>query len=115
MKSKRNGKKANTSQPKPTFHDGLKSKAEAKKALEQRDQIALHSYAEQLKARREQVLALDDFIFEVLARPAVKAMPKPGAAVVRTFITEKGMSLFTATRHFAEFKLVAYSGSANLN
>jgi hypothetical protein len=106
MKSKRNAKKAKASQPKPTFHDGLKSKAEAKKALENRDQIALDCYAEELKAKREQVLALDDFIFEVLARPAVKAMPKPGAAVVRTLITEKGMTLFTATRHWNEFRLV---------
>lgn len=59
-------------------------------------------------------LTLEGFIFEVLARPAVKALAKPGAAVVRT-ITEKGMNRFTATRHFAEFKLVAYSGTANLN
>jgi len=87
--AKKNGKKAKVSQRKPTFHSGLKSKADAKKALEARDQIALDRYDEELKAKREAVLALDDFIYEVLARPAIKAMPKPGAQVVRTLITEK--------------------------
>jgi hypothetical protein len=108
---KANGKKTST---KPTFHIELKSKAEAKKTLEQRDQMAIDRYADELKAKREQVLALDGFIFQVLARPAIKAMPKPGAAVVRALITEKGMTRFTAARHFAEFKLVAYTGTSNL-
>lgn len=104
--------KTSTKQQHPTFHSGLLTKPEAKKALEARDQIALDRYAEELKAKREEVLALDDFIFEVLARPAIKAMSKPGAAVVRTLITEKGMTPFTAARHFAEFKLVCYQGAA---
>lgn len=115
MKANKNTKKAKVSQPKPTFHDGLKSKTEAKKTLEQRDQIALDRYADELKAKREQVLALDDFIYEVLNRPAVKSMQKPGAHVVRALIQEKGMTMFTASRHFAEFKLVAYTGNANLS
>ena len=112
MKAKKSTKKAAAKQQQPTFHSGLLTKSEAKKALEARDQIALDRYADELKAKREQVLALDDFIFEVLARPAIKAMPKPGAAVVRTLITEKGMTPFTANRHFAEFKLVCYQGAA---
>lgn len=107
--AKQNGKKAKASQPKPTFQDGLKSKAEAKKALETRDALAVERYSDELEAKRFVVLALDDFIYEVLARPAIKAMPKPGAQVVRTLITEKGMTPFTANRHWNEFRLVCMS------
>ena len=113
--AKKNGKKARASQPKPTFHDGLRTKADAKKALEARDEIALDRYADELKAKREQVLALDDFIYTVLSRAEIKTMPKPGAAIVRALMVERGMSQFTAARHFAEFKLVAYTGTSNLN
>jgi hypothetical protein len=107
--AKQNGKKTSNKPAKPTFQSGLRTKAEAKKALEQRDQIAIDRYDEELKAKREQVLALDDFIYTVLGRPEIKAMPKPGAAVVRTLITEKGMTTFTANRHWNEFRLVCMS------
>ena len=53
------------------------------------------------------VLAVDDFIFEVLARPEIKTLAKPGATVVRTLISEKGMSTFTANRVWHELKAVA--------
>ena len=101
-----NGTKTSTKPANPTFHRGLRSKAEAKKNLEARDQIALDRYQDELKTKREAILALDDFIFEILARPNVKALPKPGAQVVRTLIQEKGMTVFTANRHWQEFKLV---------
>jgi len=44
---------------------------------------------------------------EVLARPEIKTLAKPGAAVVRTLIQEKGMSTFTANRVWNEFRAVA--------
>ena len=50
---------------------------------EQAQEAEMIGALKQLKAKREQVLAMDDFIYEVLARPAIRAMPKPGAAVVR--------------------------------
>ncbi len=103
----KNQKKADKKPAQPTFHSTVKSKAEVHKALEQRDSIRVERFSDELEALRLVVLALNDFIFEVLARPEIKTLAKPGAAVVRTLIQEKAMSTFTANRVWNEFRAVA--------
>jgi hypothetical protein len=109
----KNGKatKAPKAAPVVTFHDGLKTSTDARKALEARDKIAVERYSDELEAKRLTNLVMIDYLFDILARPGIKAMPKPGAAVVRTMITEKGLTPFTANRYWAEFKLVCHTNA----
>ena len=105
--SQKNTKKAETQPATQTFHSTLRSKAEVHKALEQRYTLRVERFADELEAARIVVLSLNDFVYDVLARPEIKTLAKPGAAVVRTLIAERGMSTFTANRVWNEFKALA--------
>jgi hypothetical protein len=98
--------KAATKEAAASFLSTLTTKAKAVAALAQRDQIAIQRVEEELKARRDAVWALDEFIWSVLERPDFKTLAKPGAAVVRVLKTEKGMTNFTANSAWNEFRLV---------
>jgi hypothetical protein len=105
--SSKSSKKASTKPAQPTFHSTVRSKADIHKALEQRDSLRVERFSDELEAGRIAVIALNDFIFDVLARPGIKTLAKPGAAVVRVLMAERGMSTFTANRVWNEFKAMA--------
>lgn len=93
-----------------SLYSKLKPKADVRKALERRDALRVERYSDELEAARVVALALDDFILEVLGRAEIRTLAKPGAAVVRTLIQEKGMTPFTANRHWNEFRLFCVVG-----
>ncbi|MFB3815545.1 MAG: hypothetical protein ACE14L_15685 [Terriglobales bacterium] len=84
----------------------VKPRKELLAELERRDEMKVQRFRESLSEETRKVIELDDFIYSVLERPEIKALPKPKMAVIRVLTNERGLSKFTANNRWNEFELI---------